>query len=197
MPSQIDSLPHQDHVMSTTLVLSDFEVSETRGFVPDRDPLLHLPSRYKPWEDLADRIPTLLKNSSKLRQSVLELPFLDPSHLHGSPELHRATVALSTIAHAYIWCEGDAGAPKSLPRNIAVPWTRIAAQLGFPPIMTHATSALHNWKRIDPTGPLDASNLAQIHSITGTEDERWFFVATTALEVVAAPGVKAVVDAQA
>eukprot|EP00118_Oscarella_pearsei_P026857 m.310522 g.310522 ORF g.310522 m.310522 type:complete len:394 (+) comp52197_c0_seq1:51-1232(+) len=176
--------------------LEDYCVSQTRGFVPDEDPLLSLPSYYEPWTSLADQIPSLLQNSSTLRSRVLELPLLDHTQLTRPAELQRANSVLAVIAHAYVWCKGDAGAPKALPSCVAIPWASVAKSLGLPPIMTHSSTTLFNWKRVDPTGPVELSNLKLVNSITDTEDEEWFFLVPIQMEIEAGSGIKAAVDAQ-
>eukprot|EP00118_Oscarella_pearsei_P020971 m.232460 g.232460 ORF g.232460 m.232460 type:complete len:396 (+) comp40081_c0_seq6:1551-2738(+) len=176
--------------------LDDFCVSQTRGFLPDEDPLVNLPPYYGPWTSLADQIPSLLHNTSTLRRSVCRLPLLDHTHLTKRGELHRANTILAIIAHSFIWCEGDARAPNKLPRCVAIPWAGVAERLGLPPIMTHSSGILNNWKRIDPNGPIELSNLKLISSVTGTEDEEWAFLVAIQMEMAASPGITAAVDAQ-
>eukprot|EP00118_Oscarella_pearsei_P027603 m.311206 g.311206 ORF g.311206 m.311206 type:complete len:395 (+) comp62026_c0_seq1:61-1245(+) len=182
--------------MQRVLCLEDFCVSPTRGFIPDEDPLIHLPPYFDPWTSLSVRIASLLQDSVTLRNCVRQLPLLDHSRLVTTGECQRAHTILTVIAHAFVWCEGDAGVPEKLPSNVAIPWAGVAESIGIPPIITHSTMTLYNWRRVDPTGPVELSNLKLINSMSGTEDEDWFFLVSAQVEIEAGPGIKAVVDCQ-
>ncbi|XP_074605939.1 indoleamine 2,3-dioxygenase 2-like [Acropora palmata] len=41
--------------------------------------------------------------------------------------------------------------PLVLPKCLAVPWVAVANYLGIPPVITHCSYALYNWKYIDPS----------------------------------------------
>ena len=48
------------------------------------------------------------------------------------------------MPQAYVWCE-PGPPPAVLPAVLAVPWARVAAAVGMPPILTYATYNLYNW----------------------------------------------------
>lgn len=176
--------------------LADYCVSESRGFVPDDDPPLSLPSYCFPWDDLASNVPSLLKTSS-LREQVSQLPLLDHNKLEEPRHVRRAHLVLTTIAHSYVWCSGDSGVAKVLPRNVAVPWVGVSDRLGLPPVITHCDFVLNNWTKLDPERPLELDNLRGIMSVSGCiRDEDWFWLVATQIELTAAPGIKYIVEAQ-
>ena len=178
--------------------LADYGVSESRGFVPDDDPPLCLPFYFSRWDELAASVPSLLQGeSSTLKELVSSLPLLDHSKLDEPRYVRRAHLLLTTIAHAYVWCSGDSGVSKVLPRNVAIPWVGVSDRLGLPPIITHCDFVLNNWTKIDPEGPLELDNLKTIVSVSGCgRDEEWFWLLTTQVELCAAPGIKAIIEGQ-
>jgi indoleamine 2,3-dioxygenase len=176
-----------------------YGVSESRGFVPDEDPPLSLPPYFSPWDSLVSSIPALLQTSSQasLRERVIALPLLDHTRLQEPRHIRRAHLLLMTIAHSYVWCSGDSGVRKLLPRNVAIPWVGVSDRLGLPPIITHCDVVLNNWTKIDPEGPLELDNLRTLVSISGCgRDEEWFWLVTTQVELCAAPGISSVIKAQ-
>uniref|UniRef100_A0A8B9P1C1 Indoleamine 2,3-dioxygenase 2 n=1 Tax=Apteryx owenii TaxID=8824 RepID=A0A8B9P1C1_APTOW len=85
----------------------------------------------------------------------------------------------------YLWQEGEEGAVKVLPRNLAVPFWEVSQRLGLPPILSHADFVLANWKRKTP-----GRNLDPIISLPGGESLRGFILVTLLVEKAAVPGIK-------
>lgn len=52
----------------------------------------------------------------------------------------------------------------------------------MPPLLTHTSLVLHNWHRLDPSGPVRAENLACNCRFLGGLDETWFYIATVEIE---------------
>nr|ARO50091.1 indoleamine 2,3-dioxygenase [Yamagishiella unicocca] len=103
-------------------------------------------------------------------------------------ELWRAYLLLSFLAHAYVWCE-PGPPPSSLPAVLAVPWVRVAAAVGMPPVLTYATYNLYNWRRLDPAGPLHLGNIVCLQNFLGGPDEEWFRLVHVDIEGRAGPAV--------
>jgi len=101
--------------------------------------------------------------------------------------------ALSFIAHAFVW-EGAAPAPL-LPAQLAAPWVALAQRLGRPPILSYASYALDNWRRLDPRGPLNVDNLAILQNFLGGQDEDWFILIHVEIEALAAKALRAALPA--
>ena len=62
-------------------------------------------------------------------------------------------VILSFLGHAYVW--GEDTIVESLPPSLAVPWHRLALMLGRPPVLSYASYALDNWRRIERKNPIE------------------------------------------
>ncbi|XP_031570562.1 indoleamine 2,3-dioxygenase 2-like isoform X2 [Actinia tenebrosa] len=158
------------------LKLEDFDVSPTLGFVPD-NPLVRLPEYFDPWERLCDELPTLWKNRTT-RSAIEKLPLLDYAILSSQKEWQRADVVLTAMAHSYVWCFGEQGAVKILPKCIAVPLFGVSRHLGLPPIINHYVFALCNWRRASAD-----SDLELITTFTGTKSEEGFFLNAVLVEL--------------
>ncbi len=159
-----------------------------RGFLPAHDPLPRLPSPFDLWEEAAGELPKLLL-SDRLRQTLKSLPPFAVERLNGERELERAMVVLSFLGHAYVW--GETPPADRLPPALAVPWHAVATRLGRPPVLSYASYALHNWRRLDPEGPVALGNIALAQNFFGGLDEEWFVLVHVDIEAKAAPIVSA------
>ena len=163
--------------------LKQFELSRERGFLPVQDPALVLPRGFSPWDELAGDLPKLL-TAGRARAALAALPLLDPATLSSGGPLRRAMLVLSYFGHAYVW--GGAEPAGVIPASIAVPWCAVAARLGRPPVLSYASYALDNWRRLDPSGPLELGNLAIVQNFLGGADEDWFILVHLEIEARAA-----------
>lgn len=173
--------------------LTAFGVDPVRGFLPAEDPLLTLPEGYGVWERLAADVPALLL-SGGLRRRVEALPLLPVDPDWDGREWERTMLVLSLIGTAYVWAGPEPATV--LPQAIAVPWWAAANATGRPPIITHASLVLNNWRRLDPAGPLTLDNLDTLHTFLGGSDERWFYLVTVAIEASGGPAMTALIAAQ-
>ena len=62
----------------------------------------------------------------------------------------------------------------------------LAERLGRPPVLSYASYALDNWRRIDPDGPVALGNLALLQNFLGGADEDWFILVHVEIEARAA-----------
>jgi indoleamine 2,3-dioxygenase len=176
--------------------LHHFEMSQERGFLPAQDPLDQLPPWFSAWDEMGRMLPKLLV-SDRLRPAIEAMPVLDISQLETQPERERAMMLLSYFAHAYVWGGGEAGSQSAaqvatrLPASISVPWSRAAEYLGRPAVLSYASYALHNWRRIDPAGPVALGNIALQQNFLGGLDEEWFILVHVDIEAKAAPALAA------
>lgn len=173
--------------------LSAYAVDTERGFVPASDPLAHLPKRYAPWERLANNVPVLVM-TGRLRAAVDSLSPLPADDLTTSTELERAMLVLSVLGSAYMWAGRQP--VHTLPAGLAMPWCEVAAALDVPPIVRHSSLVLQNWRRLDPAGPLDLTNLDARLTFLGGIDEKWFYLATLGVELAGAAALPHLVQAQ-
>jgi indoleamine 2,3-dioxygenase len=196
-------------------LLAPYQIDPERGFLPADDPLAEIPGELGSWCGIAQQLPKLLI-AGKVRQAVDNVDkstvvaidkFINQSaaaehskHIASahadtnySPALERAMLALSYIAHAYIW--GQPLPPKSLPAQLAVPWCKIASILGRPPVLSYASYALHNWKRLDKSIPIELGNIALVQNFLGGADEEWFVLVHVDIEYKAAGAIANILPA--
>lgn len=165
-------------------LLESHGVHPERGFLPARDPLLRLPGQWEAWEHLAGELPKLLM-TDQLRRLVDRMPEL-PADTLGPGQLERAMMLLSYLAHAYVWTP-PTPPDLALPRNLAVPFHGVARRLGRPPVLSYASYALHNWRRIDHTRDVELGNIALLQNFWGGADEEWFILIHIDIERKAGP----------
>ncbi|XP_068760536.1 indoleamine 2,3-dioxygenase 2-like [Montipora capricornis] len=175
---------------------TDFDVSPTVGFVPESEPLQCLPEYFSPWEEIGRNLPRLVKDPDVLRQRINQLPLLDHNKLSSEDEWKRAHLVLACVSHAYVWCKGDAGVAKIIPKCLAIPWVAAAKHLGIPPVITHCSYMLYNWKCIDPSQPLSMKNMDLAIMITGSSTEKGFVKIPILIELEFGRGLHAVIDGQ-
>ncbi|HEX2093469.1 MAG TPA: hypothetical protein VHG28_13775 [Longimicrobiaceae bacterium] len=174
-------------------VLATFDVHPRYGFLPATDPSTRLPDAFAPWEALADDLDKQLI-AGALRRAVRSLPQLDPTPLAAPGDIARAMLLLSYFGHAYVW--GDREPVDRLPANLAVPWYAVAERLGRPPVLSYASQALSNWRRLDAEGPVALGNIALLEHFLGGADEEWFVLVHVDIEGRAGPAMQAIVEGQ-
>ncbi|KAI9308808.1 Indoleamine 2,3-dioxygenase [Cunninghamella echinulata] len=161
--------------------LEDYDISPITGFLPSEPPLRRLPDPYfEPWENMMEDFNGLLL-AGRLREKVHKMPLLDHKRLNTVQEYRRAFLILCMISHSYVWGKLEE-ASETLPANLAVPWTGVADYLGLCPVVCHAAVVLWNYRLLDNDGPIDLSNLAIQSTYSGSLDEAWFYLITTAIE---------------
>ena len=101
-------------------------------------------------------------------------------------------VLLSYLGHAYVW--GDREPPERIPAVLAKPWTEVSDRLGRPPILSYASYALDNWRRLRPEEPIELGNIALIQNFLGGIDEEWFILIHVDIEVKASPALCGIVE---
>ena len=175
------------------LLLSDFDISPERGFLP-ADPCEALPDSLI-LTQLSHELPKLLSARQVRRfidaQSSL-LPSV-PSDWH-EKECRTAMRILSFAGHAYVW-ETPGQPALILPPQLARPWYEIGRELGRPPILSYASYALDNWRRLDGTKPIQLDNIVLLQNFLGGLDEEWFVVVHLQIERQAGPGLEGLVRA--
>src|SRR5207253_9350357 len=188
MATEVDHLSN-----SVSRQLSNCEVDGDRGFLPTPDPLDRLPNDFSPWEEIGRELPKLLM-TGKVRNFIKDMPLLDATRLCDDRERRRAMVILSFMGHAYVW--GEKETVNSIPACLALPWHQLARMLGRPPVLSYASYALDNWRRLDPNRPIELGNIALLQNFLGGQDEEWFVVVHVAIEAKAGPALAAIVAAQ-
>ncbi|KAJ1914824.1 tryptophan 2,3- dioxygenase [Tieghemiomyces parasiticus] len=177
--------------MPSAFRLEDYDVSPITGFLPEQEPARRLAdSYYTPWLVLNEDLQAL-QLTGTLRARVEELPVLTIDRLIDERERRWAYTILGFLAHTYVWCDRR-HVKTSLPAGIAVPWVQLACTLELQPVVSCASVVLWNWRKLDPQGPLDLTNVTSLQTFTGSTDETWFYLITAAVEAHAIPILRAI-----
>ena len=169
------------------LNLSDYEISPEQGFLP-QDPLGYLPDS-PTLNDLGHELPKLL-SARTVRRFIDEQRQLVPSipSTWRTEDYRAAMRILSFCGHAYVWEVPDQPAA-TLPPQLAQPWHQVAQRLGRPPVLSYASYALDNWRRLDMAKPIQLDNMVLLQNFLGGLDEEWFVVVHIQIEREAGPGL--------
>ena len=173
--------------------LQEFDVSAERGFLPS-DPSDLIPD--------APALNHLACNLSKLLTTRHVRPYIDQSDSllpdipsgWKDPDLRSAMRILSFVGHAYVW-EVPERPASTIPAGLAKPWADIAQRLGRPPVLSYASYALDNWRRLDPGKPVELDNIVLLQNFLGGQDEEWFVVIHVQIEGQAGPGLSGLLRA--
>ena len=164
-----------------------------RGFLPENDPLSRLPNSFEAWDHLASELPKILVGGG-IRSAIGQMQPFDTTKLKTEGEWERAMLILSFLGQAYVW--GAHPVVSSMPAELAIPWHAVAARLKRPPILSYASYALHNFRRLDPAGPVAVGNIVLLQNFLGGIDEEWFILIHVDIEAKAAEGLNAILPAQ-
>ena len=167
--------------------LSDYELSPEQGFLP-QDPLEQLPES-PTLNYLGHELPKLL-SARMVRRFIDEQDQLLPSipATWRDQDDRAAMRILSFAGHAYVW-ENPEQPAATLPAQLARPWCDVARKLGRPPVLSYASYALDNWRRLDPAKPIELDNIVLLQNFLGGLDEEWFVVIHIQIERQAGPGL--------
>lgn len=175
------------------LSLADFGISPERGFLPS-DPCELLPD-CPTLNHLSHELPKLL-SARQVRRFVDQEPsFLSsiPSNW-GEDDYRTAMRILSFAGHAYVWETPGQPAAK-LPAQLAQPWYELAQKNSRPPVLSYASYALDNWRRLDRAQPIQLDNIVLRQNFLGGLDEEWFVVVHIQIENQAGPGLEGLLRA--
>ena len=177
----------------TPLNLSNYDISPEQGFLPS-DPLEQLPDSPM-LNHLGHELPKLL-SARMVRQFIDGQRQLLPSipATWRDQDYRAAMRILSFAGHAYVWEVPDQPAA-TLPSQLAQPWYDVALKLGRPPVLSYASYALDNWRRLDPTKPIQLDNIVLLQNFLGGLDEEWFVVIHVQIERQAGPGLAGLIRA--
>ena len=178
------------------LDLNFFDISAERGFLPRRDPLATLPERWPAvLNDLAQALPKLLA-ARQLRAYVdaLRESWGSSRGNRDLDEFRSAARILSFAGHGYVWEDPHQPAAR-IPASLAVPWHHVMKKLGRPPVLSYASYALDNWRRLDPTSPIELGNITLLQNFLGGLDEEWFVLVHVDIEAKAGKALAGIAQA--
>ena len=173
--------------------LSDFDISPEQGFLSP-DPREQV-TDCSPLNDLGQKLPKLL-TARRVRSFIDGQPALLSSiPASWQKEDYRAAMRILSFAgHAYVW-ESPNHPAGALPAQLAQPWYEIAQRLGRPPVLSYASYALDNWRRLDPSKPIALDNIVLLQNFLGGLDEEWFVLVHVQIERQAGPGLAGLLQA--
>jgi len=168
-------------------LMQHYDISNN-GFVPESNEI-DLPEIYQEWEDTCKILPQLIENGT-LESVIEDLPLISTDVLITKQQKKRAYLILSMIGNGYLWKNGADNIPKKLPENIAYPWYRVAKSLGLKPILTHAAVDLYNCTWSSNMDKVDPDQMDCLYTITGTPDEKWFYLIMSSIELEGQIGIQ-------
>lgn len=81
-------------------------------------------------------------------------------------------------------------------RTGQVSFRAVAHQLDRPPILSCASYALNNWRRLNPNGPIALGNIVLLQNSFAGLDEKYFIFVHVDIEAKAAPALRVIGSAQ-
>jgi indoleamine 2,3-dioxygenase len=161
-----------------------------RGFLPTPDPIARIADGpYAHVEQLGHELPDLVRRRAirDVAPATLRshLDFHSPGAEGNDLLAERLFLLFSYIASAYVHAPGLPAISK-LPREIAGPLVQLSRICERPPILSYASYCLHNWRRIDPAGPIALGNIELTQNFStagdGKSDEDWFILVHVDIE---------------
>jgi indoleamine 2,3-dioxygenase len=178
----------------TRLSLTHFDISPERGFLPPTDPLHQLADE-PILNQIAAELPKFLAARQFRRFIQDRMDVMGPvADDWGLDEFRCAMRTLSFAGHAYVWEDPEHPAA-TLPASLARPWYEVARQLSRPPVLSYASYALQNWRRLDLHRPIELGNIVLLQNFFGGLDEEWFVLVHIEIEAEAGPGLMGLVQA--
>lgn len=171
---------------------------EERGFLPDSDPIAFLPisdirntELVHTWENLSHILPYYLKEDCLREELIYDLRKASHSYYHGcidnlgGPSAHeRAFLLLGYFTTAYV--NSPEGKKKyKLPKEIAVPFARVAHLVGRQPVLDYTSFVLYNWKIKDSSNQFTKDNIEIMQTLTESADEQAILIALVEMEFTA------------
>lgn len=177
----------------TILNLKDYDVTPERGFLTPHDmDRVVLPGAFAPIV-AAGKVLSDWMTSGRPRYFMDRLPEIDmDAHLPtlDDAQLRMLMVHYSFIVQAYVW--GEAQAAKILPRNLAIPYCKLAEKIGQFPLLPYTAYTLDNWAKLDPAGGITLDNIYAIQNFYDGVDENWFILVHVEIEARAGAALAAI-----
>lgn len=156
-----------------------------RGFLALSDPLNTLPigdirntELVYTWENLSSVVPYYLKEECLREEVVHTLRVASHNYYHGfvdnlggATSYERTFLLLAYFATAYI--NSPEGKQKTkLPKELTVPFARVAHLVGRHPVLDYTSYVLYNWRRKDSAKDIRKDNIEIIHTFTDSPSEQ-------------------------
>lgn len=176
--------------------LQDYDVSPVAGFLPDDPPLERLlDPYYEPWETIAQSLPAFVMTRQVRDYVDTRMPLLTTARLSSEPEWRRACMILSFGSRL---CMGRRPAPRPSPTTVGRP---MASYCGPFRSASHYFLCLCVLMELSyhisrySASPVVAGKPHYTLDFTGSYDESWFYLVSTAIEREGAPCLTHGIDA--
>jgi len=191
-----------------------FLISTQRGFMPRTNPVTKLPERFAALESILERMvwyqkdgsPGLMQKKQLADAIKNELPMIEVGDISDTMTqlavyrdysfLNNAFI-LEPCHHNWLKTGNDYGLGRDfLPKNIAVPYTKISKMLSLKPYLEYNTGyGLNNWKFVDDKQGFKYENMDVIRMFYGTDSERGFILTHCTISAFSGNLVRSGVDA--
>ena len=161
------------------MILQEFDISPSLGFLSCSPPIARLPEEYDSWEQIASGLPGIIAQG-QLEKTIESLATIETTYLTLDLQWKRAYVLLAFITHAYVWGKGTK-IDTVLPA-LSEPLLQVCAHLGMQPVLSYAGLCLWNWEKWKHEALYDLCNLRTFASFTGTADEAAFYLVPVMVE---------------
>lgn len=176
------------------LELSNYDITTDRGFLTpyDMDEVI-LPDDFALILHAAGHLSDYI-TAGCVQVFLDKLPEIDMNkHLENmsDAQLRMLMVHYSFIVQSYVWGE-EGSVPLRLPRNIAIPYCKLADKIGQYPLLPYTAYTLDNWSKLDKDGPITCENIRVIQNFINGQDENWFIMIHIEIEAKAGPALAAI-----
>lgn len=185
----------------TDFKIEDYDVTADRGFLtPYNMDEVTLPAIFAPIQEAGQKLSDYM-SAGRVHVFLEQLPEIDiDPYLDemDDAQLRLLMVHYSFIVQTYVW--GEEKTPQVLPRNLAVPYCKLADKIGQYPLLPYSSYTLDNWVKLDKEGDICLENIAVIQNFLDGMDENWFIMIHIEIEakagraLAAIPSVLAAVD---
>ncbi len=173
------------------------------GFLPLSDPINTLPisdirntELVYTWENLSSVVPYFLKEECLREELIYSLRVASNGYYHGfvdnlggATSYERTFLLLAYFSTAYI--NSNEGKRKTkLPKELTVPFARVAHLVGRQPVLDYTSYVLYNWRRKNNTKDVEKSNIEILHTFTESPSEKAILIACVEMEAKGAKLVK-------
>lgn len=176
-----------------TFKIEDYDITADRGFLTPHDmSAVKLPAEFAPVVEAGKRLSDYLL-SNRVRHFLEQLPETNMDKYLPTlddAQLRMLMVHYSFIIQSYVW--GEPEAPKKLPRNLAVPYCKLADKIGQFPLLPYSSYTLDNWAKLDRNGGIGLDNIYVIQNFYDGVDENWFILVHVEIEAKAGAALAAI-----
>lgn len=188
------------------VVLDRYGIDGERGFLPSDDPLDAFSADdvetdadrayLRTLDRLAASLPDRLDEGS-IREAVqaIDPPSEAVVHQLDEPGAIRLCQLAGFLASGYVH-QIDSTPVERLPSGVAMPLYHTSVRFGRKPILSYDLLCLHNFRRVDPSEPLEVENIRALTRFTDLPDEDWFVAIHVAIEAAAGQALIACAGAQ-